>query len=343
MSVLRSLAATVALMMSSGCLWLDDGGGYGYDSLRAPGDVTFTWSFVNGYCEDRPEVRDVRVVIPGQVLENNGVFPCNVNGYPGIRLYDFDGGGYSYTVEAHGWNGALLYSANGGFVVDGSVSVNVDLMPFGVAPSYAYLYWSFPPNAASSNPSCAQAGITFVDVTIDGDTLRYTCEAGQVAEGALTDYLNPGLHNIDLVAVDLDGYPYYAAQSTLTTLRNQPVSADYALDWAVGGAAVRAQLYLGSRPVSCASAGYPTLAVNFADAQGNLLYGPSGDLGADGQGYACGDSVVYWFLPPGTYRVVMDAVGPSGAYVSAGNAPFVTVVAGVFRDASQAVTVPLYR
>src|SRR4051794_40159088 len=77
----------------------------------------------------------------------------------------------------------------------------------------AFLFWSFPPNAISDQPTCDEAGVDFIEVTIDGDMQRYTCAEGFGGLGAVTPFISEGVHDIELVAVDAGGYPYYSVQS----------------------------------------------------------------------------------------------------------------------------------
>src|SRR5688572_18014061 len=138
-----------------------------------PGDVTFFWTVIGGTCADHPEVQSIRINIPGEVLANGGVYPCSVNGTDGIVLHDFAAGGYSFDIDAVGYSNQVLYVSAGTFDVLGNTAVQIDLTPVGVPPSYAYLSWTFP-----GGVNCAQAGISFVDVTIDGQTTQYECVGG---------------------------------------------------------------------------------------------------------------------------------------------------------------------
>ena len=97
----KSLVAILALMTSTGCVIR--GGGVPPPPPAQPGDVTFSWSFAGRTCADVPNVKSVVVEIPGETLDNNGVFPCLANNYPGIVLHNFVGGTYSYTLTAVGY------------------------------------------------------------------------------------------------------------------------------------------------------------------------------------------------------------------------------------------------
>ncbi|HEX4802362.1 MAG TPA: hypothetical protein VFV14_02565 [Myxococcaceae bacterium] len=299
------------------------------------GDIQFTWTFTGLTCSQVPQVASVAINIPGEVLQNNGVYPCLTNNYPGIVLHDFLPGDYSFTIQGLDARGNPLYAASGTFHIDGSILVTVDLQPTG---SYAYLTWTFPPLSGIPNPSCAQARINVVDVTIDqGSPTRYACADGQTQPGVVSVPMSIGTHTITLAASSADvnyGYPYYTLVSTVTTTGTTPVAATYPLRWAVGGVAVQWDISGGS----CAT--IPTIYVNFLDSSGNLLYGPSGNAQACLGGLAPSGVILYDYLPPGSY--VLTLQGSYGGFVYT-NTPYppVTITAGFFSD-SQTVRSTLH-
>jgi hypothetical protein len=306
---------------------------------RGRGDVLFIWSFGGLNCSQVP-VTSVVINIPGERLENDGVYPCSIDGVPGIILRDFLAGNYSFTISARDAANAVLYQTSSSFQVYGDTRVVVDLSPSGELNSSAYLSWSFPANGMIANPTCAQAGdprygIAFVDVQIDrGRVQRYRCEDGQVPPGVLAALL-PGRHEISLNALPSSGgYPYYSTLGTLDTVAGTIVSASYTLQWAVGGVAVRWQFAPGQ---SCSSTGISTVNVNFTDAAGISLYPAPGDP----QPCSAGTSVPisYDFLPAATYTVQAQATGTLRAYVAA--VPGVTINPGQFSNPAQPVTLTL--
>ncbi|MBI3180867.1 MAG: hypothetical protein HYZ28_01850 [Myxococcales bacterium] len=338
----RALIAFLAILGMTGCIIVDRGGGGTVPPPPPPkpGDVTFTWSFAGKSCNEVSQVRSVFIDIPGEQLQNNGVYPCLANNYPGIVLHDFNPGTYSFTLEALGYGSERLFVGSGSFTVNGDIRVTVDLTPAGGANSYAYLTWRFPPNSQSSNPNCDQAGVAFVDVSIDGSQpQRFQCATGQSQPGAQTAFLNAGSHSITLWGLGSGGYLYYRFDGTLQTFAGAPVSAEYGLGWAVGGTAVKWQLTNGSYGLTCAQAGIQTMSVNFMDAQGNMVYGTAGDT------QACDAApIVYNYLQAGTYKVFIKGTGTGGTYLSnAQNPPVLTVQAGVFVTAQQAVNVQLFK
>src|SRR5690242_14109128 len=92
---------------STGCIFVSGSGG---GTSRRSGDVTFTWSFAGNACNQVPDVKSVRLTFPGQTLENNGVYSCLVNAYPGIVLKNFAPGTYDYTIESIGYANEKIFT-----------------------------------------------------------------------------------------------------------------------------------------------------------------------------------------------------------------------------------------
>jgi hypothetical protein len=315
------LLSLAALLAGSGCIIVSNG--------SASGDITFNWSFQGASCNQVPDVAKVRITIPGETLDNAGVFPCLVDGFPGVRLNNFRPGTYTFTVEGMNSADYVVFSKTGSVVVNGDVTVNVNLDEARAETSYAYLTWSFPALTGAASPTCAQTGVAHVDVSFDGATaVRYPCVDGQTSGGAVTPYLSSGTHSISLTAVTVDNYPLYAKQGTLVTTVGVPSAQGYALDWAVGGVTVGWSLSAASVAQSCASADLTNVYVNFQDAAGNWVYGQTGDE------QACATtSVSYNYLKPGSYRVYVagrDLANRLYEPASTNNLPTVTVQAGAF-------------
>lgn len=337
----KILGAFLLASLVSGCIVVKEdgsGGGAPPPPPAQPGDVTFTWSFSGGTCADVPYVKGIHVEIPGETLQNDGVYPCLANGYPGIVLHDFAPGTYTFTLDALDYSNQIVFQGSGTFTINGDARATVDLTPVGGPTSYAYLTWRFPANQASATPDCSQAGVSFVDVSLDdGAYVRFNCIDGFAQPGVTTPYLEPGQHKISLRAVNADGYPYYQYDGWLQTFAGNPVGADYQLTWAVGGAGIRWELTNGSVAQTCQQAGVTDVYVNFQNAQNEFLYPGAGDK------QSCAAAPVFYdFLLPGTYRVFVQATGSGGTYLSnAQNPPMVTVQAGEFPDAS--IPVQMFR
>ncbi|MFL5349471.1 MAG: hypothetical protein ACJ8AT_32120 [Hyalangium sp.] len=296
--------------LSTGCIINDNGG---CSSCRPPpaqrGDVTFLWTFGNLRCDQARDVYGVNITIPGEQLLNNGNYACSTNGVDGITLHDFAPGSYPYTLQAVDFNGRILFEANGTFIIDGSRTVMVDLAPSGSPGSSANLNWNFPGNA-----SCSTAGVYSVDVTVDDKTANFPCTQGQTAQGVATDYIAPGEHYIEFVALDAQRHPLYYYNGGLTTQAYTSVNASYNL-YTIGGASIswRMSDYAdGSVTFDCPQSN-PTVYVNFQDRNtGNWVYPAAGD------GHACSTKpIVFQFLKPGSYTLRVSTTISGYNYVSA--------------------------
>jgi len=334
------LTTLIGLVTLSGCIARDQ---------VYSGNVQFTWTFSGLTCSQVPQVTSVQVIIPGEQLENNGVYPCLTANYPGILLHDFLPGTYSFTLNALDSSGNTLFTGSGNFTINGDVRVAIDLTPVGGPTSYAYLSWTFPANSLSATPTCAQAGMDFavdyVDVQIDqGQVQRYNCVDGTTTPGVVTPYLNAGPHQITLSSISRSlSYPLHRFTGTLTTYSGNPIAASYGLPWAVGGVAVSWQLSDGTFAQTCASAGITTVYTNFQDANGNNLYAGAGDPQRCIDGFFSA-AVRYNYLSSGSYRLFLQAVGSSGTYRSNfAVPPTVGIASGQFANPAQPVTVTLIR
>jgi hypothetical protein len=330
----RLLVAFLCLAaVAPGCIIHDDTPDY-------PGDATFRWTFGGLRCDEDRDIKGVNIDIPGEILENDGRYPCQANGFDGIVLHDFAPGVYSFTIEAVSYSNERLYFASGTFRVDGDVTVSVDMTPTGTPPSFAYVSWLFPPNNVSSSPNCNQAGIASVDVRVDDEEwVRLDCAQGYGANSVKTPYLEPGTHSLEFVAVDVNGNPWYYYSGTINTQSGTPTSHTASM-WAIGGASIRWDIVANSQTQTCAQAGITTVRINFRDAFTNeLVYGIMGDA------HGCNDApVVYEFLRPGRYKVEMYAQASNGReYLSPDNGPFLDVVAHQFPGPNASLPVPLIR
>jgi hypothetical protein len=306
------------------------------------GDVSFLWSFSGtstGRCTAVPDVK-VRITIPGQTLPNGGVYPCTNGGVDGITLQSFTPGTYSYTVEGLDSSNQVLYSGGGSVTVDGNKVVNVSLTAKSGANSYAYISWTFPANTLSTNPTCAEAGVSWVDVRIDGGNWsRLDCAQGSGGNRVTTPYVTQGEHTVEFIGVGSDSKPYYYTVGTLTTQTGNPISASYRIE-AVGSLALRWDLIEGSVAKTCSQAGVTTVTIHLRDeATGTYLYGNTGDS------HPCtGAPIIYRYLKPGDYRVYVRGTGSGGFYTNENNnPPTMKVTAFEQKTDADAFTTYLYR
>ena len=193
------------------------------------GNVTFAWSFYGYRCSQDPDIQSVRVTIPGESLQNNGIYPCSANGSDGIVLYDFAPGTYSYTLDAIDYSGNIIYSGGGTFAVNGNVLVQIDLTPTRQAPSWAHLSWHFPEQSGAARP-CDERRVAKMGVWIDDQPPAFlACADGLSDPGVRSMTLAAGSHAISIKALGEDSSVLYSAESTLTTYAGDPVSAHFSL------------------------------------------------------------------------------------------------------------------
>lgn len=307
----RLLAAFLCLASAStGCIIIDNDPDPCCTTNPPPtgqgGDVTFLWTLGNdsGRCADYPDVKNVRISIPGETLHNGGIYACNTANVDGITLHDFAPKSYSYTIEAIGYDNRVLFKGAGSFSVNGNVRVNINLTPGG--QSYAYISWYFPPNGVSNNPSCSQAGVTAIKASFDnGEWLNLNCAGGMTGAGVPSPYLQPGNHTVHLIAygwdkADRENVPLYNVLGTFETRAGSPNSVQFKF-FELGGMSLRWQLWDGYANAykTCAEAGLTGMTINLRDTvTGELVFGTNGDPQS-----CTGAPVVYQFLKPGNYEV----------------------------------------
>lgn len=337
----RLLLAFLCLSaISTGCVVRDRDDHCDTCDVGDPGDVRFMWTFGGFRCDDMPEIKGVNITIPGESLANDGRYACQANNFDGIILHDFVPGSYSFNIEAVDYNNEVLYVGSGRFTVDGDVSVNIDLTPLNQPTSFAYIDWLFPTQAGSQYPTCAQAGVAYVDARVDDSNWkRFNCNEGSGGNLVQSPYLDPGQHYLEIVALDSLIRPLYYYGGGFTSQNGTPVSVT-AETWEIGGASVRWDLYDGNTRLSCSQAGVQSVSINFQDRfTGKWVYGLTGEF------YGCGDApVVFEFLKPGSYYVSIIATGSNGrVYRSPSNLPAIDVIAHEFPGANDALTVPMDR
>jgi len=309
------------------------------DNTQHSGDITMTWTFDGQQCATLPDITQVRITMPGQTLQNGGIYPCITNGTAGIVLLDFAPGTYTYTIEGMDNTNTVLYRATGSVVVNGNVTETVDLQPVAGVPSNAYISWSFPTSyLGQANPGCgtvAQAPIAYVYIYLDGSSTALSpvssCSAGFGSGSVMLSGLTSGTHTIDLQATDSSNYVYLSKHSTLQVVPGGGAVNSYTFDWAVGGLAVRWSLSNTGIVQTCAQAGVTDMNIILTEHTTGVQ--PYGASGTTAPCTAAGiQGTVFSSLAPGNYEAILQAYGTASTLYrsSTTSPPIFQVIAGTF-------------
>ncbi|MGV3624348.1 MAG: hypothetical protein ACO1OB_26245 [Archangium sp.] len=313
-------------MASSGCVCVTNGGG-------RSGDIIFTWNFAGQPCALVPDVAQVAVQIPGQTLQNNGVYGCVNAGTAGIRLLNFRAGTYDYIISGQDSRGVVIYQATGKVTVNGDVAMDVTLQPTSEAKGSARMYWSLP---AGSNVDCAT--IQTVDISVNGTLITSApCTQGMVIPGrqdppgALITGIFPGQNTFTLSARDGNSFFYYRSDFTLNVVAGQEIAENRTLQWAVGSLPVRWSFSNGASALNCNQAGITSVFVNLRDSTGAFVYSGAGTQlpCTNANGF---DGTLFPYLYADVYGLVVQACdGANRLYTTNQNTPPQgAVVAGNF-------------
>jgi hypothetical protein len=312
---LTSLIAAAFLASGSGCIFTTTPSG-------TPGDITFTWTFGGHQCFEVPDVAQIAVQIPGQTLQNNGVYGCLNSNTAGIKLLNFRAGTYTYTISGQNSAGTVIYQATGTVVVNGNVAVPVDLQPTTSATGSAYVTWTLP---AGTPVTCQY--LAAVDIALDnGAPQSFNCAAGATSPGVLLQGLSVGRHNIDISARDSNGLFYYRTLNTFDVFAGGAGAQQFSLAWIVGSAPVKWSFSNGVTQLTCAQAGVTgDVGITLRDANGDTTF-TSPCVNGGVQGYQI--PYVYY----GTYQIFLAATGTGGVIYRSSTTvpPNITVVAGDF-------------
>jgi hypothetical protein len=320
---LSSVFAATMFLTTTACVVVGNGG--------SSGNVTFLWSFNGQTCATIPGVSQVTIQIAGETLDNGGVYGCSNAGTAGITLKNFFAGTYDYDIQGRDSNGTVLYQSSGSFVVNGNVTVNVNMAQAQGATGGVYVSWTFPPSFTSGNApaTCAQTSgpVASMKVSFDNGTpLDVNCIDGQTSPGALFSNLTAGTHTIDISARDATDYEFYGKASTVTVIAGATAAQQFSLDWSVGSLAVSWR-FPGN--LTCAALSVSYVYVNFKDHTGNLVYPASGLKVPCLNGGVQGTVIDYLYAD--AYTPTFTAAGAGTIqYVDASNTSPVVVTAGVF-------------
>ncbi|MER2561956.1 MAG: hypothetical protein ABTQ32_14610 [Myxococcaceae bacterium] len=336
-SFLSVATAAVISLLASGCIIVGNN--------RLAGDITVVWSFNGQTCLFVPQVQSVRVTIPGAQLQNNGIYPCMSNNVAGITLLNFRGGTYNITVEGLDSAGRVVYRGTTSAVVDGNVSVSVNLLPQQGATGSAIISWVFPNNLACGQVGDVAGGrpVSRMSVSIDNatpsivDCTRGNPTAANPSAAITIDNLT-GSHVIDVIAMDSANFPYLRATNTITAMVGGAAANTLQLQWVVGSLPLRWSFLNQGVTITCQQAQVTQVYVNFRNQQTQQLV--FSDNNGAGPAIPCVSTNniqgTFWpYFAAGNYDVFVQAPITGGAYTyktqqTAPNIPVLQVQAGVF-------------
>ncbi|MCU0700292.1 MAG: hypothetical protein MUC96_27605 [Myxococcaceae bacterium] len=345
---LFSVAAALTMVLAgSGCII---GGNQGFS-----GNITVLWSFNGQNCVFVPQVTSVRVIIPGAVLENNGVYPCLVNNTAGITLLNFRGGPYTVTVEGLDVAGRVIYQGTQQFQVNGDVTVAVNLIPTTGATGGALISWVLPQNLRCNQIGDAATNRTATTafISIDnGQPQQVACSQGNQAENpaaavTIANLTGGVTHTVDIQIADQTGFVYLRAVNSLVVNPGGSVAATFQPQWVVGSLPIQWTFFNQGLQITCAQAFVDFVFVNFRNQQTQTwVFADAAGNPTAGQQVPCLSpnnlqGTFFPYLQVGNYEVSLQAPVRAGVgnytYQSgrSGQIPVVQVQPGVFAQSEQ--------
>ncbi|MBS2028988.1 MAG: hypothetical protein JST54_13890 [Deltaproteobacteria bacterium] len=293
------LATVLMAAVSSGCVIRE------HDTTPPPavaGDVNMEWSFGDGTsCSSF--IDHMQVTIAGEVLDNGGVYPCNLNGIQGVQLLNFAPGAYSFTVSAIDFTGHQRYTSSGTFTVNGDVTVSVILQSMSTQqPGNLTVFWAFP-----NNINCAEAGVDHVQVTIPGEALDnngyYPCSTSG-SQGIVLTNFGPGTYPVTVNALDSNDNPLYVGSNTAFIDGDQSVTVALAQTYSSNATLQLRWGFLDAQnnQLSCATAGVSNVQITINNFAPSVVPCSQGGV----QGSSVGP------LNAGSYTVVLDGLDANG-------------------------------
>jgi len=275
---MRSLGIAVVALALTGCIVHETKDSVG--GPLEPGDITFLWNFDGQTCSQvRQEVYEMRVTLNGprgpEQLDQDGIYNCNPAGTDGIRLVGFDGGTYTFNIEALDSGNFTVYTTTGTLTVNGDTTVPVTLHRT-VRPSKLVVDWSFGGGLTCQSADLAQPdGVARVRITLNkGTPEEIACSAGTASID-----LDPGTYIVQIDSLTdvpnaltgkLDTRIWYSASQSVNVVEGNSNSYSFLLAPVAGGATfVPSLLDAAGGPLTCATAGVRTLRIQLADYQGN--------------------------------------------------------------------------
>lgn len=267
--------------------------------------VNFFWNFAGQTCA-QAGVSNVTISAPGAA---GGTFRCNQAGTDGAVVPGFGVGSYQVTLEGRDAANQVRFRGTSAVqVVNQDVSSQVRLEPVSTGgPGDLTVKWSFPALSVSPTPTCAQATITRVSVSVNGGTPReVNCTVGEPVGMGVTFPGQTGTVRVDVAAADMTGFVYFRKQETVVVSGATRVTV--ALDWDVGSLPVRWEFRDNGMARTCQQVGVSTVVLNLRTTSGSFLY-PGAGAEVPCTDATTGQATVFPYLPPGTYDVFFQAVG----------------------------------
>jgi hypothetical protein len=290
--------------------------------------VNFFWTFAGQTCA-QAGVSNVTVSAPGAP---GGTFRCNQAGTDGAVVPGFAAGSYTVTLEGRDAANQVRFRGSSAVqVVNQDVSSQVRLEPVSTGgPGELTVKWSFPPLSVAQTPTCAQATITRVSVSVNGGTPReVNCNVGEPVGMGVSFPNQSGTVRVDVSAADMTGFVFFRKQETVAIAGATRVTV--ALDWDVGSLPVRWEFRDNGMTRTCQQAGVSSVVLNLRTMSGSFLY-PGAGAEVPCTDPTTGQATVFPYLPPGTFDVFFQAVGSGMRLFKTDQAspPRVTVRAGQF-------------
>lgn len=333
-----SCSACMSGSCSSGACFAPTAGGVAGGTAMAGGtasatsSVIFLWRFAGQTCAEAA-VSNVVVNVPGSSVRSQ-VFRCNTSGTDGVVVQGFAPGSYTATLEGRDASNVVKFRGTASLrIVNQDVSAQVTLdRVMATGPGDVLVRWALPPLTVSATPTCTQATITKVSVSVNGGTpSEVGCSVGEPSGSGFVVRNVTGTVQLELSAADSNGFVYFKKREQVTAMAATSTPVTVALGWAVGSLPVRWAFRDGTATKTCAEAGVTSVYLNLRTQQGQLLYPNAGAEVPCSEAMA-GQATIFPYLPEGSFDVFFQAVGTGGRLFKTNQTtpPVVMVQAGVF-------------
>ncbi len=242
-------------------------------NAQGTGQITFLWSFDGKTCAQASQVRTIHAAILGlygsEPLDTG--YACTWGNVDGVTLEGFYAGNYTFTLDALDATGQVLYTATGSAYVKANLNVPVPVTLRSVSQSALVpMTWTF------DGKSCAQAGVSEVDLRVDGQSAQtFTCtdaSSSPAVDGGSV-WLDEGTHQIQLdgfVVHSGDRQTWYSASRSViidaqAVSSGSASSVDLDLDVVAAQATFMPKADAQGTAFSCEAAGAGVLFIRVVD------------------------------------------------------------------------------